>query len=353
MPYPEPPSVKAEVRRAGFAIASGVAVDADFKTVDQWRAAHGYVINTFQAWLKGHIGKQGFYVEFAQRLKRRNTVIDKLLRRDRAGKPLILDVTSMHDFAGCRMIFEDFSQLNEFRSYMHSAQTMRNVEHQLRHEPDKYNYVEAPKATGYRGIHDVYRHYPRGSVRRQNKKPWDGLLVEVQYRTRAQHAWATAVEISDLLDGERTKFDLEKSERGEFFAIASEIIARRHEGLTKAFLQVPTSKLQEELQDLENRLSILQRLEALKQFEDQDKLQKHNVLNIRRRVDGTLELEVFPFKTAAPAIEKASQLEESAESINAVYVRSDNPRQLRSAYRNYFYDPVDFVKIVQSEGKLI
>ncbi|QDK34761.1 hypothetical protein DM450_0090 [Sphingomonas sp. IC081] len=79
------------------------------------------------------------------------------------------------------------------------------------------------KGTGYRGIHDVYKHFPRGSVRSQEKKPWDGLLVEVQYRTRAQHAWATAVEISDLLDGERTKFELETSNRGRFFAIASEI----------------------------------------------------------------------------------------------------------------------------------
>lgn len=221
MAYPEPPSSKSAVRRAGQAISAGQATDDVFHVVDQWRAAHGYVINTFQAWLKGHINKQKYYVEFAQRLKRRNTVIDKLLRKNSAGEPLISDVSSMHDFAGCRMIFDNLNDLREFRPYIHSSQTMRNVEHQLRHEPDKYNYIEHPKFTGYRGIHDVYRHFPRGSVRRQEKKPWDGLLVELQYRTRAQHAWATAVEISDLLDGERTKFELDITERGRFFAIAS------------------------------------------------------------------------------------------------------------------------------------
>lgn len=229
---------------------------------------------------------------------------------------------------------------------------MRNVEHILRHDSDKYNYIDHPKSTGYRGIHDVYKHYPRGSVRSQTKKPWDGLLVELQYRTRAQHAWATAVEISDLLDGERTKFELDLSERGRFFAIASEIIARKHEGIEKAFVGIPTIELQEELHKLEAGMGILRRLKLLKQFEDEDSLQNHNVLNIYRKDDGALELQVIPFKSAGPAIEKATELEESSESINAVYVRSDNPKQLRSAYRNYFYDPVDFVQLLQVEGGL-
>lgn len=350
MAYPQPPASKNAVRKSGLAIASGAATDDDLRLVDQWRAAHGYVINTFQAWLKGQFAKKPYYVEFAQRLKRRNTVFDKLCRKDRDGNALIADVSAMHDFAGCRMIFENLEDLYDFRNHIHSTAVMRNVQHTLRHDPDKYNYIENPKSTGYRGIHDVYRHFPRGTERGEGKKPWDGLLVELQYRTRAQHAWATAVEISDLLDGERTKFELDVSERGRFFAIASEIIARRHENLQKAFLEKSTAELQFELQELERNMGILRRLELLKQFEDEESLQKHNVLNIYRNEDGTLGLEVIPFKTAAPAIEKATILEASDNSLNAVYVRSDNPKQLRSAYRNYFYDPIDFVKIIQEEG---
>jgi len=351
MAYPEPPKSKSAVRRAGEAITSGTATDAEIQIVDQWRASHGYVINTFQAWLKGHIAKQEFYIEFVQRLKRRNTVIDKLKRKNSNGEPLIADVSAMHDFAGCRMVFNDIDELNEFRNYIHSSQVMRNVEHTLRHDPEKYNYIENPKATGYRGIHDVYKHFPRGSVRSQQKKPWDGLLVELQYRTRAQHAWATAVEISDLLDGELTKFELDQSERGRFFAIASEIIARKHEGLHRSFLDKSTLQLQADIHSLEREMGILRRLQLLKQFEYEDKLQKHNVLNIYRDKDGNPALQIIPFKSATPAIEKATQLEESDESLNAVYVRSDNPKQLRSAFRNYFYDPVDFVDLLQIEGE--
>lgn len=350
MAYPHPPRSKSAVRKAGLRISEDNADETDFALVDQWRASHGYVINTFQAWLKRHFAKQPFSIEFAQRLKRRKTVLGKLRRRDSRGNFLIRDVSSMHDFAGCRMIFESLDDLNQFREYLHSSKVMRNVEHQLRHESEKYNYIKSPKFTGYRGIHDVYKHFPRGTQRSQEKKPWDGLLVEVQYRTRAQHAWATAVEISDLLDGEQTKFELDQSKRGRFFALASEIIARSHEGVDRAFSGVSLSELRADLQELESELGILGRLAVLKQFESADRLRRHNVLNIYRDENGKPALEVLPFSSAAKAIEKSSELESDEESINAVYVRSDNPNQLRSAYRNYFYDPIDFVEIIRREG---
>lgn len=350
MAYPLPPDSKSAVRRAGKAISEGNPTQADFDLVDQWRAAHGYVINTFKVLMRRHIAKQGYNVEFAQRLKRRNTVFDKLGRRDVSGRLLIADVSAMHDFAGCRLIFENLFDLRNFRAYMHSSEVMKNVRHELRYPPEKYDYIEHPKETGYRGIHDVYRHLPRGSERKEERKPWDNLLVEIQYRTRAQHAWATAVEISDLVDGERTKFEMDSTKRGRFFAIASEIIARNHEHIEKAFLGSSMANLQGELQELENELGILQRLSALKTFEDEDRLQEHNVLNITRGEDGELTLVVLPFKQAADAIAKATELESSDSSVNAVYVRADNPKQLRSAYRNYFNDPIDFVEIIRQEG---
>lgn len=216
MTYPLPPESKNAVKKAGRAISDGAATQDDFDLVDRWRASHGYVINTFQVWIKRHIARKGYNVEFAQRLKRRNTVVDKLKRKNSSGDLLISDVSAMHDFAGYRMIFDNIQELNEFRAYMHSSSVMKNVKHTLRYPAEKYDYIVHPKSTGYRGIHDVYRHLPRGSEREEGKKPWDNLLVEIQYRTRAQHAWATAVEISDLVDGERTKFEMDQTKRGRF-----------------------------------------------------------------------------------------------------------------------------------------
>ena len=349
MSYPKPPQSKSAVRRAGKNIASGSNEPNFVQLLDEWRAAHGYVINTFQAWLKGHINTAGISVEFAQRLKRKNTVIDKLRRCDEHNLPLISDVVAMHDFAGCRMIFNRMSELEDFRKRLHSNAIMRNVDHRLKHSLDKFDYIQSPKFSGYRGIHDVYQHFPRGHNRSDTaKKPWDGLLVEVQYRTRAQHAWATAVEISDLLDGKRTKFAMDVDKRGRLFALASEVIARHHEDLSNSLIDLSDNQLSEELCQLERELKVFKRLSLLKQIDKDKQLKRHNVLNMVVKNEGQIDLEIYTFRNAHDAIEKATDLESDLLSSNAVYVRSDNPNQLRSAYRNYFNDPVDFVELVKT-----
>ena len=68
--------------------------------------------------------------------------------------------------------------------------------------------------------------------------------------------------------------------------------------------------------------------------------------------DGDIKLEVLPFRNAQDALAKANSLEEDPRSYNAVYVTSDNPNQLRSAYRNYFNDPVDFVRVLEESINL-
>ncbi len=350
--YPPPPSSKREINRAGKAIANGSGTAKDLELVDQWRAAHGYVINTFQIFFKRRIEKFSASIEFAQRLKRRSTVIDKITRRHPDGRPLMSDVTSMQDFAGCRLIFDTLSDLENFRDFVHSAKSMEHVIHSLRHDRAKYDYIAHPKSSGYRGIHDVYAHHPRAHRRgRKESEPWQGLLVEVQYRTRVQHAWATALEISDIVDGQKTKFDLDGTERVKFFAYASEILARFHEGIANAMIELETDQLCEMFFDLESRLGILQRLHALKASGGFDKIKRHNVLNVYKGENDSLSLEVLTFSSPTDAIEKASQLENDANSLNAVYVRADNPSQVRSAYRNYFNDPVDFVRLVNEALK--
>jgi putative GTP pyrophosphokinase len=99
MAYPIPPESKSAVKRAGKLISEGTATVEDYNIVDRWRSSHGYVINTFQIWIKRKISALGMHVEFAQRLKRRNTVFNKLTRRNANGDLLITDVSAMHDFA--------------------------------------------------------------------------------------------------------------------------------------------------------------------------------------------------------------------------------------------------------------
>jgi ppGpp synthetase/RelA/SpoT-type nucleotidyltranferase len=81
----------------------------------------------------------------------------------------------MDDVAGCRLIFKNIADLYAFRADLHKAR----FRHKLRNDLDKYDYIKEPKATGYRGIHDVYEY----DVNSEAGKALAGLYVEIQYRT--------------------------------------------------------------------------------------------------------------------------------------------------------------------------
>lgn len=104
----------------------------------------------------------------------------------------------MDDVAGCRLIFESIDDLIAFREEFHKAK----FKHQRKNEKDKYDYIKTPKKTGYRGIHDVYSY----DVNSKNGLKHKGLLVEIQYRTLVQHAWATAVEVVGFITESQPKF---------------------------------------------------------------------------------------------------------------------------------------------------
>lgn len=346
MAFPAPPKPKGQVRRAGQRVSEGGDDPADILLIDTWRAAHGHALNTFQAGLRRRVEAFGGDVEFVQRLKRRNTVINKLRRRRPDGKPLVNDVTAMHDFAGCRLIFNSIPELEAFREGMHRGFS----EHPLSNDADKYNYIASPKFSGYRGIHDVYKHQPRPHRRGDLKSlPWHGLKVEIQYRTKAQNSWATAVEMADLIEQQQTKFQLDGGgKRGRFFQLASEVIARQAENCQNALGDMSLKEIRDELTGLEVELGILSRLAALRAYDGSGDLSKHNVLNILRddQEENGYRLEIRTFRNAHLAMAAANSAESDPASLNAVYVRADKPNQLRAAYKNYFSDPTNFVELL-------
>ena len=187
---PFPGGSKTRVNRAGDNVRHGRATNDELAAIDEWRAAHKVVLNTFQASLRNRTRNKSIVV--AQRHKRRNTIFNKLLRQPK------MELSRMDDIAGCRLIFESVDDLNNFREEFHKAR----FKHKRKNEADKYNYLLRPKPTGYRGIHDVYSY----DVNSKNGELHKGLLVEIQYRTLVQHAWATAVEVIGFITENQPKF---------------------------------------------------------------------------------------------------------------------------------------------------
>ena len=210
-----PGGSRQKVANAGARIREGVATDEDAAVIDTWREAHRHVINSFQSILRTRTRGTGIVV--AQRHKRKRTIVDKLNRYPK------MRLNRMDDVAGCRLIFDTIDELHAFRESFHGAR----FNHKLRNVPDKYDYISHPKSSGYRGIHDIYEYNSTLMAGRDYK----GLLLEVQYRTFPQHAWATCVELVGFLTENQPKFDRGEEHIKMILRLSSEIIARSVENM--------------------------------------------------------------------------------------------------------------------------
>ena len=222
-----PGGSKSRVNNAGNHIRTSDWSAEDLEIIEEWRAAHRGVLNTFQAILRNRTRSTSISV--AQRHKRRKTIFNKLRRLP------TMQLSRMDDVAGCRLIFRSCDELYAFRKEFHKAR----FNHKRRNEIDKYDYIKNPKSTGYRGVHDVYEYDVQSDV----GKRLTGLYVEIQYRTLVQHAWATAVELIGFVTTSQPKFQEGDKRYEKAMALASEILARSSEKLQGPFPDISNREL--------------------------------------------------------------------------------------------------------------
>ena len=227
-------------------------------------------------------------------------------------------------------------ELQDFRGYLEHDSRAKHVR---LHDPNKYDYIEKPKGTGYRGVHYVYGYTPSSA----KNEPYRGLKVEVQLRTNTQHAWATAVEIADLVLGARTKFEDGSGPYGRFFRLASEVLARTSEGKNSCLPHLTNRDLRDQFRAEERDLQLLDRLGKLREQENLDNIKQHTVLSFRS--DDTLE--IFGYVDAFRAVKKEEELLDDDECDHVVYVRASTPASIRNSYRNYLTNPADFVNLMR------
>lgn len=331
-----------QVRNAGRRIRRGNPNLQDTLVLENFRASHAYVLNTFQMNARRH--SFGVAASVGQRLKRRTTIIDKLRREPN------MPLSAMQDIAGCRLIFRDLEQLYQVRGSLRSAR----FSHGRENDENKYDYIINPKATGYRGVHDIYSYLIAGGP----GQSWNGLKVEIQFRTLPQHAWATAVEIADLITKNRIKFADAEDNYIRFFMLASEIISRTSEAKTSCCFDLSAQHLVDEFRVQEAELQLLQRFQRLRAARGGLRIKKNTILIFRfdqDDEDGLLETNSFP--SIGRAIEEYNHLEKSLGDVaDIVLVRGENEQNIRDAFRNYFTDANAFVTLIEDglaalEGK--
>jgi ppGpp synthetase/RelA/SpoT-type nucleotidyltranferase len=328
-----PGGTKARVNLAGNRVREDHQTFEDVQIIDEWRAAHRAVLNTFQAILRTRTRNKDIIV--AQRHKRRRTIYDKLIRFPQ------MQLSRMDDVAGCRLIFTSIEELYEFRKQIHSAR----FKHKRKNEIDKYDYIKHPKITGYRGIHDVYSYDVR-SIYGQNLQ---GLLIEIQFRTLIQHAWATTVEIIGFITENQPKFQRGDKRYETAMLLASEILARSYEDCLGPLPELDNRELVEKFLTLDAEIHLLRTLKGLNQTDTHINKNKNAILIFKE----SGELEVKSFKDATEALRTLFRLEKEIPHDDIVLVRADTTDEVRMAFKNYFSDARDFIELIEKGCQIL
>ncbi|MGR3659901.1 MAG: RelA/SpoT domain-containing protein [Paracoccaceae bacterium] len=330
---------KGEVNRAGRRLAQNEATDDDMGVIENWRASHNHILNTFQENLRRR-AKLSDARTPVQRIKRLETIQNKLVRYPD------MKLARMHDIVGCRVVFNNIEELERFRREFNKSRfshirRMKKGEHNKTF--DRYDYITNPKASGYRGIHDVFEFRAKqgGQSKKAGGEKWNGLNIEVQYRTQIQHAWATAVEICDKFTENHGKFSNAPDDYLLYFQIASELLARHFEDMTGGLPEPTTEQLISDFLGLEKKHGMLHTLEGIQPSQEKFSDSRHSLLIFDEKAGTT---KVLPFKLFREAVEEYFRLErESDNDVDVVLVAGEDSESVRFGFKNYFSDAREFV----------
>ncbi len=327
---------KTRVDKAGRALVEGTESDADLEVINNWRSSHSFPLNTFQMTLRRKASHVDVDADVAQRLKRLSSIRQKL------GKTT-MKLSQMQDIGGCRAVVSSAARVRALRD--------RYLSSEIRHDfVDEDDYIQEPRKSGYRSVHLIYRYLSD----KKAKESYNGLQIEIQLRSRLQHAWATAVETVDTF----TEQALKSSEGDErwlrFFALMGSALAIRERTPTVEGTPASDEDLRAELRAVADELNVLGKLASY-----------HVALEMTDEASGSktnyflVELQpsvnrVSVTKFAKREVERATEEYLKSEKAlagesgsQAVLVSVESIEALKRAYPNYFLDTRRFIEAVK------
>lgn len=334
------------VNRAGIILAKAhncelISVEEwthAFDILSQWRTRHNYPINTFQATLRDKL--RALNIEnalVAQRLKRAPSILNKLARFDK------MMLSRMQDIGGLRAVVPNMTALRK----LHQSYTQAPARFRHKILPAK-DYIQTPKDDGYRSLHQVFRYNnPRASQ-------YDGLFVELQIRTRVQHAWATAVETMGTFLNQGLKVGAGSPEYRHYLKLCSAIFANLEKCEPVPGLNDPLPTLVEQLRDQESQLQIIPKLQGFSVAAQNIDVSGHGnaayhlvILSIDERKVRVRPFAMSQFDEANEAYTEAEKRVQNGENLEVVLVSAGPIKKLKKAFPNYFLDTASFVGTVQ------
>lgn len=303
--------------------------------INNWRSSHSVPLNTLQMNLRRGASDFDDDPTVAQRIKRLSSIRLKL---DRFPD---MKLARMHDIGGCRAVLSSVDNVEALTAFY---KTKSRMKHRIvREDP----YIAVPKPSGYRGIHLVFSYFS------DKDAAWNGLKIEMQIRTRLQHAWATAVETAGAFTEQALKSSSGDASWLRFFALMSSAHALK-EGtpLVPDTIENP-SDLVAQVRKLASQLNVINRLETYghaMRIVDLVSADIKDPIVLLELNTHSKQLSVRSYANPLVATEAYEALERATEGqpgMDVVLVRVETVASLRKAYPNYFLDTTAFVDSVR------
>lgn len=343
MSWPKPKYSRSQVNRAGKIILDPGSDPEDFldafEIIEHWRACHGYPVNTFQATLRDKLKHIDENAMVSQRLKRMFSIMNKLHRFP------TMSLSRMQDFGGLRAVVSSMKKLKELEDNYKKS----HFKHELVSCKD---YVLNPKSSGYRSVHLIYRY-------NNPKAPeYNGLFVELQMRTRLQHAWATAVETMGTFLEQALKSSVGEEDWLNYFSLCSAAFAHLENCPTpERYANRSKRSIYRELLSETKKLQVVDKLGgftvAANDISVRDRRGAYHLIVLKFR-ERRVSIRSYGKKNVEKAAEDYAAQEKkitNGEQIHAVLVSTSSLKNLRKAYPSYFLDAKEFIKYLSKLNK--
>jgi putative GTP pyrophosphokinase len=345
MAFTVPNFTRTQVTKAGRVLIDSHASTAQkaeaMAVLSHWRSCHAYPINTFQATLRSRLKKISSTALVAQRLKRTPSILKKLQLNSG------MQMARMQDIGGLRAVVDSLTQVRK----LEALYTNDDLTHELIGTDD---YIAIPKPSGYRSLHLIYKY-------KNTLNPiYDGLCIELQIRTKLQHAWATAVEtIGTFLDQALKSSEGSKDWLDYFKLVGAAFSQLEKSPVAAAYESIPSTEIYKAVVKQTEALEVKRKLGAFtiaaNAIETRQSQGNYHLVVLNAETK-TVEIKSFGIKRLEAASDAYADVERKSsadKNIQAVLVATNSIDALKRAYPNYFLDTREFDLALQRIQKLV
>jgi len=261
--------------------------------------------------------------------------------------------SQVQDIGGCRAVLSDIAAVDRLVELFRKGLSKNPKGRHLYGDPK--DHVAQPKNDGYRGFHYTVRYQTTA----RERLIYNGKKIEIQIRSKLQHAWATAVETVDALTGRSLKFDvksnIEDPRWKRFFALMGSAIAFREKRppvpntpSVRADLVSELSVLAEELH-VENVLGGFSvAVNILDEKRGSKAAEYILILNANDKSVSVMQFDEKQRILVDAEYLRQEKLSQGQAGVQVVRVSVEDIRSLRAAYPNYYLDTSLFIDALRA-----